>query len=108
MEAVLGVVVAGAIVYWMLRGVAVRDKPKRVSVRPLRDARLPEVTPAVPRFVDPVCGMKVPIKQGYTEHLHGMAYHFCSRDCRDRFIARPQHYLSSGTLPLNGSDEARP
>ena len=44
---------------------------------------------------DPVCGMTVDpstAKGGSATHA-GLAYHFCSNGCREKFVANPQHYL---------------
>ncbi len=43
--------------------------------------------------VDPVCGMTVdPAKTAWHAEHGGRTYHFCSRGCRDRFVAEPQRY----------------
>ncbi len=44
-------------------------------------------------FVDPVCGMTVAADQGYTKTHQGSLYHFCSRNCLDKFEADPAKYL---------------
>lgn len=43
---------------------------------------------------DPVCGMEVAADQGYSKMHEGHQYHFCSRDCLDKFEADPARYLS--------------
>ncbi len=45
---------------------------------------------------DPVCGMQVPADSGYTKMHQGMLYHFCSRNCLDKFDANPEQYLNKG------------
>jgi YHS domain-containing protein len=45
-------------------------------------------------FQDPVCGMSVDQAQGYAKMHGGHEYHFCSRNCLDKFEADPQSYLS--------------
>lgn len=42
---------------------------------------------------DPVCGMVVSDSVVFTEAYVGRIYHFCSADCRARFLATPEHYL---------------
>lgn len=42
---------------------------------------------------DPVCGMQVAADSGYTKVHQGTQYHFCSRNCLDKFDANPQQYL---------------
>ena len=42
---------------------------------------------------DPVCGMQVSANSGYTKVHQGTMYHFCSRNCLDKFDANPQQYL---------------
>jgi Cu+-exporting ATPase len=47
-----------------------------------------------PRVKDPVCGMMV--DPGGTEHHAphgGETFHFCSADCREKFVANPASYL---------------
>ncbi len=47
------------------------------------------------RVRDPVCGMMVDPAASPHRALHaGDTYHFCSRSCRERFIADPAHYLT--------------
>lgn len=46
--------------------------------------------------VDPVCGMQVATDSGYTKVHQGTLYHFCSRNCLDKFEADPQQYLEKG------------
>ena len=44
---------------------------------------------------DPVCGMKVS-PGGPHHHLHGgTVFHFCSKRCRERFVAEPGRYLEA-------------
>lgn len=43
---------------------------------------------------DPVCGMAVEPGQGYTKNHGGRLLHFRSRNCLDKFEAKPQRYLS--------------
>lgn len=43
---------------------------------------------------DPVCGMSVTLGAGKPSLEHaGMAYHFCSQKCHDKFVADPSLYL---------------
>jgi uncharacterized protein len=37
---------------------------------------------------DPVCGVYVPEQGSLVERRNGVAYHFCSEACRDRFLQR--------------------
>jgi xanthine dehydrogenase accessory factor len=47
--------------------------------------------------VDPVCGMTVAVQGAKATTLHaGTVYHFCSPDCRARFVADPDRYLTAG------------
>jgi YHS domain-containing protein len=43
---------------------------------------------------DPVCGMVVESGRGYTENREGREFHFCSRNCLDKFDAEPRRYAS--------------
>ena len=45
-------------------------------------------------YLDPVCGMSVGIDQAAPEAMvGGVAYRFCSEECRDQFLRDPGHYL---------------
>jgi Cu+-exporting ATPase len=56
---------------------------------------------------DPVCGMDVdPATAEHVAQHDGVAHHFCSAHCRDRFIADPQAFL--GTPSGKPSEPARP
>ena len=47
--------------------------------------------------VDPVCGMTVAVQAAKATALHeGTVYHFCSPDCRARFVADPASWLIGG------------
>jgi YHS domain-containing protein len=50
--------------------------------------------PSAGSATDPVCGMSVASAQGYSEAYQGRQYHFCSRQCLDKFDAEPQRYIS--------------
>ena len=44
---------------------------------------------------DPVCGMTVrPETASASADHHGTTYYFCSRGCREKFVADPERYLS--------------
>lgn len=46
--------------------------------------------------VDPVCGMTVDPAKAKSSIADGVAYYFCSAQCREKFEAAPQTYLSKG------------
>lgn len=60
---------------------------------------------ASPRFVDPVCAMQVSSDQGYVFNHQGFAYHFCSRECLDKFESDPALYLSPDAPPPETAHE---
>lgn len=45
------------------------------------------------KHIDPVCGMKVNIEEGYGKIHQGHLYRFCSRDCLDTFDNAPEKYI---------------
>jgi Cu+-exporting ATPase len=46
--------------------------------------------------IDPVCGMTVdPATAQWTTTHHTVDYFFCSRSCRDRFVAQPAAYIKA-------------
>lgn len=52
---------------------------------------------------DPVCGMEVdPATTPHHAHHDGVAYHFCSAGCRDKFVAAPDTYLAKERTPAPG------
>jgi YHS domain-containing protein len=56
-------------------------------------------------FVDPVCAMQVAEHRGYVMSHKGMAYHFCSRGCLDKFEAAPGLYLSNQAPPPSAAHQ---
>jgi len=45
-------------------------------------------------FKDPVCGMEVShISAIETHSYHRKIYYFCSKDCREAFVAEPDKYI---------------
>lgn len=62
-----------------------------------------------PRQHDPVCGMMVHVDRAPARTTHeGDRYHFCSRDCRDRFVQNPQRYLGYGSEVLSEDSSSEP
>ena len=59
-----------------------------------RDTDTPHTTDNKQQSIDPVCGMTVQAGHGYIKLHHGRQYHFCSRDCLDRFETDSARYLS--------------
>jgi P-type Cu+ transporter len=53
------------------------------------------VTKLAGTVTDPVCGMAVdPVTTPHHAEHQGAEYHFCSANCRERFITEPAKYLS--------------
>lgn len=51
--------------------------------------------------IDPVCGMQVdPAATPHHAELEGMAYHFCSTGCREKFLAAPEKYRSQTSVAV--------
>ena len=51
--------------------------------------------------IDPVCGMRVdPAATPHHAELEGMAYHFCSAGCREKFLAAPEKYRSQTSVAV--------
>lgn len=44
--------------------------------------------------VDPVCSMTVETAKAKPSLYQGQAYYFCSQDCREKFEASPDGYVS--------------
>jgi YHS domain-containing protein len=45
--------------------------------------------------IDPVCGAEVSADSAYAIEAYGpLAYHFCSQDCHQRFLANPADFVS--------------
>lgn len=49
------------------------------------------------KHIDPVCGIKVIVDQGYGKMHQGQLYRFCSRDCLDIFDSDPNKYINLPT-----------
>ncbi len=45
-------------------------------------------------YIDPVCGMEVKDEKGYSMVHQGRHYHFCSRNCLEKFDVDPERYLN--------------
>ena len=45
-------------------------------------------------FQDPVCGMTAKPEKGISAEYQQTTYFFCCSGCREKFIARPEYYLS--------------
>lgn len=45
------------------------------------------------KHIDPVCGMTVPMDEGYGKMHGGQLYRFCSRKCLDKFDIDADPYL---------------
>ncbi len=54
------------------------------------------------KHIDPVCGMKVDMKQGYGKMHEGTLYRFCSRNCLDKFEADPEKYMNQAAEHTEG------
>lgn len=77
-------ILLAAIVYILYRWLR-RDVPRRAQRPPDFAAREPR--PEVEEMVqDPVCGTWVPVSQAQVLHQGGKTLHFCSRECRDKFL----------------------
>lgn len=57
------------------------------------DHRMTEAMPDKP-YTDPVCGMKVAADPERTIEHAGVAWHFCSARCMEKFRANPQAYAA--------------
>lgn len=47
--------------------------------------------------IDPVCGLKLKEKQGYSTYHKGHVFRFCSKKCVDKFDANPNKYIEKYT-----------
>jgi Cu+-exporting ATPase len=57
--------------------------------------------------IDPVCGMTVdPAKTPHKARHAGGDYFFCSKGCREKFVADPQHYLQPKAPATSASPTA--
>ena len=41
-----------------------------------------------PMVLDPQCGTHIPRSDALARTIDGRTYHFCSRECRDAFVAK--------------------
>jgi Cu+-exporting ATPase len=61
----------------------------------------------VAEVVDPVCGMTIsPADAAGTSTYKGDTYYFCMTDCKEKFDADPQKYLSPAPAAEPGADAA--
>lgn len=68
----------------------IRDIADRVLW--LEDGQFKE---AVVMAVDPVCGMAVENRKAVSAEWDGVTYYFCSRGCRQEFLASPGEFLNA-------------
>ena len=54
------------------------------------------------QIVDPVCGMKIDEQTAITVDREGQTFHFCSAQCRDRFLEDPEKYISEKQMKKKG------
>jgi YHS domain-containing protein len=84
---------------WFARGVA--WLMRKIMARALRDAAPSTGTRArsagtpVPLERDPVCGTYVSPEISFTTEQSGQILHFCSTECRDRFIKASRRAASA-------------
>ena len=55
------------------------------------------ISPA--RAVDPVCGMTIETAAAKSSVYDGHVHYFCSQNCREKFEAAPQTYISRAATP---------
>ncbi|KGE78575.1 MULTISPECIES: YHS domain-containing protein [Halomonas] len=73
-----------------------RGKAKHDEGAPERQATTESLRWTPPaEDVDPVCGKTVDTAGAKPSVHDGHVYYFCSRDCRERFEAAPEHYLAA-------------
>ena len=70
-----------------------------LSVEPTVSTPEPSPTAEPGPLVDPVCGMSVDIASALSYPYGGRTHYFCSASCRDRFVARPEEYLTPKVVP---------
>ena len=80
------------------RGVIIVSHDERIKsiadrVLWLEDGQFKSV---VSMAVDPVCGMAVEGEKATPGEWNGRAFSFCSRGCRDEFLAGPEQFLKKG------------
>ena len=46
------------------------------------------------KITDPVCGMKMDKKTEFSSENEGTKYYFCSENCKDKFNAEPNKYIT--------------
>ena len=79
-----------------LRKRAVKGVSEEIVLYEVRRATA-AVRPA--RVADPVCGMELgPGEEAARLALEGHEYRFCSDDCLRRFVAAPEHYVSTARV----------
>lgn len=59
---------------------------------------------APPKATDPVCGMTVEPAKAKSSLFQGVAYYFCSNNCREKFEAEPSKYASQVKPPASDKE----
>lgn len=53
------------------------------------------ITEFLPVVTDPVCGMRLPVKQAGGSHVHaGERHYFCATGCKNKFKNMPKRYIN--------------
>lgn len=53
---------------------------------------------------DPVCGMMVETAKAKSSVYRGHVYYFCSQDCREKFEASPDGYVSGAARSMQNME----
>jgi YHS domain-containing protein len=79
------ITVLKSIVGLVLKGVAEAMKPSSTAPGPPRSSNQIPLTGELKK--DPVCGTYIAAATSIQEKVGGQTFHFCSRECRDKYVA---------------------
>jgi YHS domain-containing protein len=79
-------ILLAAIVYFLLKWV--RQGPGAAARPRTPDSRAGQGGPVEEMVQDPACGTWVPLSQAIASRQGSVTHHFCSPECRDRFLGK--------------------
>ena len=62
-----------------------------------------EVQVASAKVIDPVCGMSIDAEAAVTAEHEGETYHFCSANCKEKFMEDPEKHMSE--MDMEGDEK---
>jgi|GEM_PF-511821 len=86
------VTIAALVIVALVAGCAQKEEQTRV------EEAVEEVQVASAKVTDPVCGMSIDAEAAVTAEHEGQNYHFCSAQCKEKFLQHPEEFVAEEHL----------